>query len=912
MTDVPTPATAMKRFALAACLCCALMTARVMADEVNPPEQTIDIPADDLAAALEVLARQTGIEFVYDAEELKGIKSHGVRGSMTAKEAVLQLLAGTNLTLTEHDSGAMLIAAPANAGTVGPSSTTSSKGDGKAVQSKSEANVSNDAPPAVDQKARRNSALAEIVVTGTHIAGITPVGSDLTVYTRADIEQSGSATLDQFARQMPENFSAADTIATVNTNANIGIFRQGAANNVFGGAGFNLNGLGPGATLTLLNGHRLAPGAFDGSLVDISQIPLSAVDHIEVLDDGASAIYGSDAVAGVVNIITRRDFDGAQSSFRYGGSSAGGAAEYSGSQLLGHSWNTGNILLDYDYDDQSGLDASQRNWIGAQSSPVSLIPENRRNSAFVTGSQDIGSEVTLSADALYSVRDFESDGILNVADAPVRQFSSGHVTESAASINLGRKFYGNWYATLTGSFSNIQQLDNIDTASASGSTFNEDMQQLVANSGIYGIDALASGSLFRFYGGDAKASLGAGLRSEQFRSYEFDENLLAPISLQRQVASAYGELLLPYIDAVNAQPWARRLEVSAAYRYDHYSEFGSTSNPKIGWLWEPVTGFRLKGTYGRSFQAPLLSQFGSPITSETLLIPDSLASSGHADVLEVSGGNPNLLPQSSKSITAGFDYEPASVSGLALSMSYFYVSFKNRIQAPSSTSQAFLSQASLIPFLSGNPSAAAVQPYFSSPGFQGDFARLGPAGVVAIFDDQLANMASTIESDLRLSAQYSWPTAYGQFKLWLSGTHFLSDRIQTATLAPWFDIDNTIGEPTSWRVRGSLGWVRNEFTSGITINYVNAYQNTLFTPSQTIASWTTANFYLTYDAGAAPAYPVRNLRISLSVQNLADQRPPYLRIPAQDLLPRQNAIPFDGTNASPVGRFVAVQITKDW
>jgi outer membrane receptor protein involved in Fe transport len=106
--------------------------------------------------------------------------------------------------------------------------------------------------------------------------------------------------------------------------------------------------------------------------------------------------------------------------------------------------------------------------------------------------------------------------------------------------------------------------------------------------------------------------------------------------------------------------------------------------------------------------------------------------------------------------------------------------------------------------------------------------------------------------------------------------------------------------------------VRNEFTSGITINYVNAYQNTLFTPSQTIASWTTANFYLTYDAGAAPAYPVRNLRISLSVQNLADQRPPYLRIPAQDLLPGQNAIPFDGTNASPVGRFVAVQITKDW
>jgi len=56
----------------------------------------------------------------------------------------------------------------------------------------------------------------------------------------------------------------------------------------------------------LLNGQRLAPGGLDGSFTDISQIPLSAVDHIEVLPDGASAIYGADAVAGVVNIVTRR------------------------------------------------------------------------------------------------------------------------------------------------------------------------------------------------------------------------------------------------------------------------------------------------------------------------------------------------------------------------------------------------------------------------------------------------------------------------------------------------------------------------------------------------------------------------------------------------------------------------------
>ena len=128
--------------------------------------------------------------------------------------------------------------------------------------------------------------LSKIVVTGTHIADETPVGSSLSVHTRDEIERSGSATLDQFGRKMTENYSGTDSLSTLNTNGNLGVFEQGAASNVFGGAGFNLKGLGPGSTLTLMNGHRLAAGGLDGATVDISQIPLSAIDHIEVLDDG--------------------------------------------------------------------------------------------------------------------------------------------------------------------------------------------------------------------------------------------------------------------------------------------------------------------------------------------------------------------------------------------------------------------------------------------------------------------------------------------------------------------------------------------------------------------------------------------------------------------------------------------------
>src|SRR5580698_9206286 len=163
-------------------------------------------------------------------------------------------------------------------------------------------------------------------------------------YSRDDIDQSGAATLDQFARQLPENFGGADDIGTLNTNANLGILPQGASSNVFGGAAFDLNGLGVGATLTLLNGHRLAPSGFDGSFVDVSQIPLSAVDHIEVLNDGASAIYGTDAVAGVVNIVTRKDYSGAEAALRYGTSTEGGDMEETASLLAGRGWGSGNFM----------------------------------------------------------------------------------------------------------------------------------------------------------------------------------------------------------------------------------------------------------------------------------------------------------------------------------------------------------------------------------------------------------------------------------------------------------------------------------------------------------------------------------------------------------------------------------------
>ena len=205
-------------------------------------------------------------------------------------------------------------------GSVAALEKESGKGAAPADQRQATAAPTNGATNAAAQTAplsqrETKCQLEEIVVTGTHISGVAPVGAVVIVYTSEDANQSGAATVDQFARTMTDNFASVDTISNQYSNMRFSPTSLSNGTNTFQGAAFNLHGLGPTATLTLLNGQRLAPGGLDGSFTDISQIPLSAMDHIEVLPDGASAIYGADAVAGVVNIITRNDFKGSRAPF---------------------------------------------------------------------------------------------------------------------------------------------------------------------------------------------------------------------------------------------------------------------------------------------------------------------------------------------------------------------------------------------------------------------------------------------------------------------------------------------------------------------------------------------------------------------------------------------------------------------
>ena len=161
--------------------------------------------------------------------------------------------------------------------------------------------------PAAAQQAQK---VEKIEVTGSNIKRVDTEGpAPVQVITREDIEKSGSNTVAEVIRSLPSNTSGSyDETFT-------GSFARGSA-------GVSLRGLGQKSTLTLINGRRMAVYSFAQNLqdnfVDLNSIPLSAIERIEILKDGASAIYGSDAIAGVVNIILRRDYTGAEATLAGG------------------------------------------------------------------------------------------------------------------------------------------------------------------------------------------------------------------------------------------------------------------------------------------------------------------------------------------------------------------------------------------------------------------------------------------------------------------------------------------------------------------------------------------------------------------------------------------------------------------
>src|SRR5467141_387126 len=222
-----------------------------------------------------------------------------------------------------------------------------------ADQSQPPAEVPATAPPsstaATEDVAPRKSAQEEIIVTGSRERRkdlTTP--APVTVISRDQITASGVASIGQFLQQLPEQGGA------LNTNVN---------NGGDGETQINLRNLGSQRTLVLVDGKRFVNGGVGaGTAVDLNSIPTAAVERIEILKDGGSAVYGSDAIAGVVNIITRRTFNGTEASAQYGLSQHADAQTFNVDATTGQSGDFGNFIFSVGYFNQKESWLRARPW----------------------------------------------------------------------------------------------------------------------------------------------------------------------------------------------------------------------------------------------------------------------------------------------------------------------------------------------------------------------------------------------------------------------------------------------------------------------------------------------------------------------------------------------------------------------
>ncbi|HEX3756547.1 MAG TPA: TonB-dependent receptor [Rhizomicrobium sp.] len=194
-----------------------------------------------------------------------------------------------------------------------------------------------------------NDSVEQVVVTGTSIRGVAPVGSNLISVTSQDIDNLGAQTIGQALLNVP-------------AITGMGLIGQGQTNNSYYQPTIHqLGGSSSNATLLIFDGHRAVPGGTNHSNeVDPSVIPTAMIERVEVLTDGSSSVYGSDAVSGVINFITRKRFDGVQLNVQDG--FLQGATDFTASALMGASAEHSSIIFAYQYTRDGAIADTDRPW----------------------------------------------------------------------------------------------------------------------------------------------------------------------------------------------------------------------------------------------------------------------------------------------------------------------------------------------------------------------------------------------------------------------------------------------------------------------------------------------------------------------------------------------------------------------
>ena len=754
--------------------------------------------------------------------------------------------------------------------------------------------------------------LEEIVVTGTHIHGVANQTSPVIVIDRDQLDRSGySSTADLF-RSLPQNFQNSGASEDGFLSAT-----QASGNNIERGTGVDLRGLGPSSTLVLLNGHRLAPSAF-GSFVDVSQIPLAAIDRVEILTDGSSAIYGSDAVGGVVNIILKKDYQGADTAVRYGAAARGGRDEVLASQTIGSDWSGGNAVGTLQFQRQGALPAGDRAFASGASDPNDLLPENRSYGATFDARQTLFDGLEFYGDILLSKREFASFN--SAPELPLGNNTQSNAGD-ATSINIGPALRYNlsskWTIELNGLYGYQKSLSNI-AESVPDFAFTDTKIGIDNRFTERSIELVFDGRLLSTAAGDIAVAFGGSYRTENLSSVVMDTfgttpTISRPSDDQRHVAAEFAELHLPIVGAANHIPLVQLLDLSVALRRDKYSDFGSTTNPHFGLRWAPVADITLRASYGKSFRAPNATEelaANSPpiIYNYEVLNP---AGPGLTPAL-ILGGGKSLAPERARTLNFGLEYKPLDLPGFSGAVDYYDIRYNDRIVIPPIPIN-FLQQpgiyGSLISPIANDAAAQAIVDAAVAAGATFiDSYGTGVTGVRYLYDDRQQNAAVVRQSGFDLTSKFI-KTFDGH--TWTSQANVaFTDKIDTQFVpgAAIANQVNTFGSPVKWRARFDSAWGSAAYSFSGALNVVGSYSNTNAVGNPPISAWTTVDLNATLNADAIfGSYGWRGVSFSVIVLNLFDRDPPHVSNSNAEI-----PVSFDPANANALGRFVAVALRKKW
>ena len=986
--------------------------------------QPFNIDAGAAAESLNEFARQANVELGFSVDNIGAIRTNAVKGKYEPGEALALLLNGTGLVATSKEKGLVISQAtmpdrtrhdelPDTHTTVPEHSESASR------VAADEASTAEDTINSQARKAARP--LEEILVTGSRIRGAQNSSPVITI-TRADIDSAGFSTVEQLVESLPQNFGGGANQENFSDNLGPSAVR----NRQLSGSevSIDLRGLGPDSTLILLNGRRLAQAGLAGSFVDVSSIPLSAIERIEVLTDGASAIYGADAIAGVVNFILIDDYDGAESRLQYGPDVGTDTSDVRFDHLYGKAWPSGNFLFSYEFHDQDNLDTANRpqaadgdlrpfggdnfNQVGGNPGTVnaggvlyaiphgqdgtSLAPgdfvantqnfRNRREGLDLRGDQErhnvflyLQQELARSIEAFLEARystvsshthtfpsainlivpnsnpyfvDPANSGLTSVrienysflADIGP-QVSVGEVDTYGAAFGVTSPISRTWDVALSGSLAkekssivdhNTVNLLALNSALADpdperafnpfadGSATGLEVLETIRSSGngadldqdTWSLNLDITGSIPEFLYGSVSLATGLEYRGESIKGVTREGADIGAISVvpgidrHREIAAAYAELFFPLAAPSNGIRGLNRLELSVAGRYVDYSDFGANTSPKFGMLWSPSDSLTFRGTVGRSFKPPLMTQLDISDPRENV---DGYIGITPLPAIFRFGGNEDLLAQKSTNWTLGLQFSPRSLPGLQVEATYFNIDFENRIQVPpGGLFEVFDPEYSLI--VDTAPTQEEIVAIASSERWQGFGTSAedvidGVVPVDAIVDKRMRNVATSEVSGIDLRISYGIHVNSDEFNLSVNSSYLADNKVALLTTLPSLDLIDTVGNPAALRVRGGATWNRDRWTVSSFVNFTNSYSDSQDDPVQSVDSWTTVDLNVSYETRSdSPEHWLDGLRVALSVQNALDQDPPFVN--------RNFGLGFDPTNASIFGRYVTIQVAKKW